>query len=103
MIGDTWGIKRPFQVAFCSFLLASLYVRVALPAIAPESMSGGQKPAVKGIAAFFAPLKVLMPQRLVLQNGNITKHYGVLFLCSGVFLGVVSTSGSQCISTRLGD
>ncbi|KAK0638947.1 major facilitator superfamily domain-containing protein [Cercophora newfieldiana] len=91
MIGDTWGIRRPFQVAFCSFLLSALYVRVALPLIAPESMSDGKKPPVKGIAAFLAPLKVLVPQQRTLQSGRIIKHYGVFFLCCGVFLGVLAT------------
>jgi hypothetical protein len=92
MIGDEWGIKRPFQVAFCSFLLSALYVRTTLPLITPESMSDGKKPPVKGITAFLAPLKVLMPQKIALSSGKVTKHYGVLFLCSGVFLGVVSAS-----------
>ncbi|KAK0614381.1 major facilitator superfamily domain-containing protein [Immersiella caudata] len=91
MIGDEWGIKRPFQVAFCSFLLSACYVRAALPLITPESMSDGKKPPVKGITAFLAPLKVLVPQRLALSSGKIAKHYGVLFLCSGVFLGVLAT------------
>jgi len=95
MIGDTWGIRRPFQVAFCSFLISALYVRVALPYIASESMSDGKKPAVKGFGAFLAPLKVLVPQRLALVGGRVTKHYGVLFLCCGVFLGVVSESKTE--------
>ncbi|KAK4445137.1 hypothetical protein QBC34DRAFT_413604 [Podospora aff. communis PSN243] len=91
MIGDEWGIKRPFQVAFCSFLLSALYIQATLPLITPESMSDGKKPPVKGITAFLAPLKVLLPQKLALSSGKITKHYGVLFLCSGVFLGVLAT------------
>lgn len=90
MIGDAFGIRRPFEVAFCSFLIAAAYVRVALPKITPESMSDGKKPAVKGLGAFVAPLKLLKPQKIALRDGRTVKHRGVLFLCSGVFLGVVS-------------
>ncbi|KAK1751022.1 major facilitator superfamily domain-containing protein [Echria macrotheca] len=92
MIGDTWGIRRPFEVAFCSFLISAVYTRFTLPYISPESMSDGKKPAVKGIAAFFAPLKVLAPQNIILPSGKRAKHLGVLFLCLGVFLGVIATA-----------
>ncbi len=89
MIGDWFGIQRPFEVAFFSFLVSTTYVFAALPHISPDSMSDG-KNRVKGIAGFFSPLKVLAPQRLLLEGGSIRKHFGVLFLCCGVFLGVVS-------------
>ncbi|KAH8888435.1 MFS general substrate transporter [Thozetella sp. PMI_491] len=89
-IGNTFGIQRPFEVAFCNLLFSSLFVSVALPYISPSSMADG-KSKVKGIAAFFAPLKVLRPQKLRLPDGTVKKHYGVLFLCSGVFIGVVAT------------
>jgi hypothetical protein len=92
MLGGAWGIQRPFELACCSFLLATLYVFVALPYIAPESLSDGKRPKVRGIAGFFAPLRVMVPQTLVLPSGKIKKHHGVLFLCAGVFLGVVSSS-----------
>jgi len=90
MIGDIWGIKRPFEVAFCSFLIGTAYVWLALPHIPSESVSGNTKPGVKGVGGFFAPLKVLAPQRVVLQSGVMVKHFGVTILCAGVFLGVVS-------------
>ncbi len=90
MIGDDWGIRRPFEVAFCSFLLATLYVRFAIPHIAAESLSSGSKPSSKGLTELFAPLRVLAPQKIILKSGAVRKHYGVLFLCAGVFLGVVS-------------
>lgn len=93
MIGDAWGIRRPFEVAFCSFLIATLYVRLALPEIPREAMSDGKRPRPTGLAAFVAPLRVLIPQWLVLPSGQMTKHYGVVFLCAGVFLGVVSVIG----------
>lgn len=91
MIGDTWGIRRPFEVAFCSFLLSTLYVRSAIPYIAASALSSGSK-STKGIAELFAPLRVLAPQKVRLVNGKVKKHYGVLFLCAGVFLGVVSVA-----------
>lgn len=90
MIGDAVNIRAPFDVAFISFLISALYVRIALPYISPESMSDGNKPSRGGIAGFLAPLRILIPQRLRLANGNLKKHYGVMFLCSGIFLGVVS-------------
>lgn len=94
MIGDKWGIRRPFEVAFGAFLVSTAYVQVALPYVSPESMSGGTKaggPKAKGIAGFFAPLKVLAAQKVRLRNGKVIKHLGVLILCTGVFLGVLAT------------
>ena len=91
MIGDAWGIRRPFEVAFCSFMLATLYVRAAVPYIAAEFLSSGPRPDSKGIAGFLSPLRVLVPQKVFLESGLVRKHYGVLFLCAGVFLGVVSS------------
>ncbi|KAK4131603.1 MFS general substrate transporter, partial [Trichocladium antarcticum] len=91
IIGDTWGIRRPFEAAFCSFLLSTVYARLAIPHIAAESLSSGSKPDSKGLAGFFAPLRVLAPQRVLLSGGTVRNHYGVLFLCAGVFLGVLAT------------
>lgn len=92
MIGDNWGIRRPFEVAFCSFLLSTLYVRTAIPHIAPEALSSGSRPNSKGFGELLAPLRILTPQQVLLECGIVKKHYGVLFLCAGVFLGVVSWS-----------
>ncbi len=89
MIGDAWGIRRPFEVAFVSFLISTLYVRVAMPYIAAESLTGGSTNS-RGLAGLLAPLRVLAPQKVRLDNTVIRKHYGVLILCGGVFLGVVS-------------
>lgn len=96
IVGDTFGIVRPFQVAFFLFLLSSLFARSAMPYISPESLSnasagGPASPSKGGLAAFFEPLKVLWPQRIRLNTGRITSHYGVFFLCAGVFLGVLAT------------
>jgi hypothetical protein len=67
-----------------------LYVRIAVPYIAPESLSDGSKPNSKGLGEFLSPLRVLAPQKVFLESGMVRNHYGVLFLCAGVFLGVVS-------------
>jgi hypothetical protein len=48
-----------------------------------------KKPGQQGVSGFLAPLKVLVPQRLRLADGRLTKHYGVIFLGCGVFIGVV--------------
>ena len=89
MIGDAFGIIRPFQTAFVFFLVSSVYVMVAMPYISPESMNDPKKPAKGGLSGFLAPLKVLSPQMLRLKSGMARKHYGVLFLCCGIFIGVV--------------
>lgn len=94
MIGNAFGIQRPFEVAFFSFLLSALFARVSLPYISPESMSDSKKPVKGGLAGFLAPLKVLNPQKLRLKSGLVRNHYGVMFLCCGVFLGVVSETNA---------
>ncbi|KAG5657813.1 hypothetical protein KAF25_007846 [Fusarium avenaceum] len=91
MIGDAIDIRAPFDVAFVSFILAGIYVWMALPYISPESMSNGGKPGQQGVSGFLAPLKILTPQKLRLADGRIKKHLGVIFLCSGIFLGVLAT------------
>ncbi|KAH6880391.1 hypothetical protein B0T10DRAFT_609499 [Thelonectria olida] len=90
MIGDI-NIRLPFDVAFISFLLAGTYARLALPYIPPEQLLDGKTPGQQGAAGFLAPLRVLAPQRLRLANGNSRKHFGVVFLCMGIFLGVLAT------------
>ncbi|RSM20139.1 hypothetical protein CDV31_000934 [Fusarium ambrosium] len=90
MIGDVFGIQRPFEAAFVCFLLATLYARVALPYLAPEATFDNHT-VNRGASEFFRPLKILLPQRVRLQSCRTVKHYGVLFLCCGVFLGVLAT------------
>ncbi|KAJ3547594.1 hypothetical protein NM208_g1441 [Fusarium decemcellulare] len=91
MIGDAIDIRAPFDVAFISFILAGIYAWIALPYISPESMSNGQKSGQQGVSGFLAPLKVLTPQKLRLVDGRLKRHYGVIFLCGGIFLGVLAT------------
>lgn len=91
MIGDAIDIRAPFDVAFVSFILAGIYVWLALPYISPESMSNGGKNGQKGVSGFLAPLKILTPQKLRLADGRVKKHLGVIFLCSGIFVSVLAT------------
>ncbi|KAL2679153.1 hypothetical protein Neosp_009915 [[Neocosmospora] mangrovei] len=90
MIGDVFGIQRPFEVAFVCFLLATTYAGIALPYIAPEDTVDSQT-INRGASGFFSPLKILLPQKIRFRSGQIAYHYGVLFLCCGVFLGVLAT------------
>ncbi|KAF4446988.1 hypothetical protein F53441_9459 [Fusarium austroafricanum] len=91
MIGDAIDIRAPFDVAFISFILAGIYAWSALPYISPESMSNGANSDKQGVSGFLAPLKILTPQKLRLADGRVKKHLGVIFLCSGIFLGVLAT------------
>jgi hypothetical protein len=95
IVGDAINIKAPFELAFISFLVSTVYVQFAMPYISPESMSGAKNvDSGGGLAAFFAPLKILSPQRVRLADGRIRKHYGVIFLCAGIFVGVVRSGPS---------
>lgn len=91
--GDAFGIRMPFQVAFFLFLAASCYARLVLPYISPESLSDGKTDTdrKKGLGGFLAPLKIMAPQRIRTADGRVVKHYGVFFLCCGIFLGVLAT------------
>ncbi|KAF4341680.1 major facilitator superfamily transporter [Fusarium beomiforme] len=91
MIGDAIDIRAPFDVAFGSFILAGIYVWCALPYISPESMSNGGSTGQKGASGFLAPLKILTPSKLRLADGRVKNHFGVIFLCSGIFFGVLAT------------
>ncbi|KAM3438334.1 hypothetical protein MY4824_003356 [Beauveria thailandica] len=87
LLGDTLGIRAPFDVACAFFLLSCLYCFVSLPYIPPPP-----KPkANERSAGFLEPLRILAPQNLRLASGKFTKHYGVVFLCAGIFLGVLAT------------
>lgn len=92
MVGDAFGIRMPFQVACVLFLFATLYSRVVIPYISPESLSDGKKSKAKGIRGFLAPLKILAPQRVRFMDGRVANHFGVFFLCCGIFLAVLATS-----------
>lgn len=88
-VGDAFGVRRPFEVAFFLFCFSCLYTLLVIPYISPESLSDGKKDK-KSTGGFLGPLKILAPQRIRLRDGTVKKHRGVLFLCMGVFLATVS-------------
>lgn len=101
MVGDAFGIRMPFQVAFLFFLVSSLYAGLVLPYISPASLTDGKKdPSGRtttkgggggGVGGFLAPLRIMAPQRVRLADGRVARHWGVFFLCCGMFLAVLAT------------
>ncbi|KOS21224.1 hypothetical protein ESCO_004478 [Escovopsis weberi] len=93
MIGDAFGVRAPFDLAFYNFFLAGFFVWFALPYISPKDMNNGgkDKKPTNASSGFFAPLKILSPQKVRTADGTIKTHYGVAFLCAGIFIGVLST------------
>lgn len=89
LLGDTFGIRAPFDVACGFFLLSCVYLLVSLPYIPPPVRTGKSS---EGSSGFLAPLRILVPQKVRLAGGKMTKHYGVIFLCAGIFLGVVCSN-----------
>lgn len=87
MLGEKFGIRTPFDVACGFFLLSCVYLSVSMPYIPPAVKTGKSSKQSEG---FLAPLRILTPQNLRLASGTMTKHYGIVFLCAGIFLGVVS-------------
>ncbi len=90
IIGNAFGIKAPFEVSCACFVIACLYVEFALPQIPRDIMAGAEMKNDKYSKSFLRPLRVLAPQRVRLANGQVKRHFGVIFLCLGVFIGVVS-------------
>ena len=100
MIGDAIDIQAPFDVAFVFFLVSMVYARFAIPYIPTELTSKDKDASQTGISGFLAPLRVLAPQRLRMADGRVTKHYGVIFLCCGIFVGVVSSAQIVALLNR---
>jgi len=89
IISDVFGIISPFRVTLILFLSSSLYVLLAIPRIPPTKAVAAQ--ASNGLPKFFGPLKIFTLQRWVLSSGRIETQYGMIFLATGVFLGVLAT------------
>ena len=88
VLGDI-HIRRPFEVAFFLYIVSTIYGALFLP----ESTQGdgdAQKQPANGVAAFFAPLRIIRPHRYRLKSGQVIKNHGLVFLALGIFLGVVS-------------
>lgn len=98
LIGDAFGIIAPFRVTFAMFLLSTIYVTFFLPHIPPADpgsadvgMSASKASSRKGLAQFFGPLTLFLPQIFVSPSGQRTKEYGTFLLGWGVFLGILAT------------
>lgn len=91
IIGDTFGIRRPFEIGMVLFLSSSLYAFLFIPYIDPETLSDHASRS-KGLNSLFSPFKVLTPWKLRrLGRGSVKSYYGITFLALGVFLGVLAT------------
>lgn len=89
--GDAFGVRRPFEVSTILFVLSAIYSALFIPFIDPKLLSAGGTQSSSGLSTVLAPFKVLMPQRIRLENGRVSRHFGITFLALGVFLGVLAT------------
>lgn len=91
-LGDNYGLIRPFELAAISLSCCCVYVLLCIPYIDPKILSNEKKEAKpRGILGFLGPLRAMAPQLLRLQDGRIVRHFGVLFLALGIFMGVLAT------------
>ncbi|RWA07362.1 hypothetical protein EKO27_g7746 [Xylaria grammica] len=90
VLGDLYGIRRPFEVAFFLYVVSTLYGALFLPTKTSTEASD-QKHSSRGLSGFFAPLKVIVPHKYRLESGNIITNYGLIFLALGIFLGVFAS------------
>lgn len=94
VLGDI-HIRRPFEVAFFLYIVSTVYGALFLPTSTLGNVEA-QKHPTSGVAAFFAPLKIIRAHRYRLASGQIIKNYGLVFLAWGIFLGVVSHPSAIC-------
>ncbi|KAI4592664.1 hypothetical protein KJ359_010566 [Pestalotiopsis sp. 9143b] len=90
VLGDVYGIRRPFEVAFFLYITSSIYGALFLPEAPAESHAEKKNP--RGVGGFFAPLKVIVPQKYIQQDGKLFTSYGLIFLALGIFLGVFAST-----------
>ncbi|KAL4792219.1 hypothetical protein BDV19DRAFT_392393 [Aspergillus venezuelensis] len=92
IIGDAWGIRRPFEIATVLFSLSSAYSANFVPYIDPKTLSNSNSATKsKGWRALVSGLNVLAPKKIQLADGRIRCHYGITLLALGVFMGVLAT------------
>lgn len=94
VLGDLYGIRRPFEVAFFLYVVSTIYGAIFMPSEITSSGKAGTAPKKGGLAAFFAPIRVIVPHKYRLPSGKVITNYGLIFLAAGLFLGVVSKT--QC-------
>jgi hypothetical protein len=88
VLGDVAGIRSPFETAFFLYVACTIFGAFYLP---KSTSSGGNAPkgANKGLKAFFAPLRIIVPHDYRLESGKVIRNYGLVFLALGLFIGVV--------------
>lgn len=91
ILADTFSIITPFQVTLVLFCLATLYVMLVLPYCPPDEAQEASAKDESLLLKAFGPLKTILPQRWILQDGRIQRQYGALILAAGVFLAVLAT------------
>ncbi|KAI1262618.1 major facilitator superfamily transporter [Xylariaceae sp. FL1019] len=90
VLGDVYGIRRPFEVAFFLYLVSTIYGGLFLPDSVSTAESD-KKQSKGGLEGFFAPIKVIRSHRYRLGSGKVIKNYGLIFLALGIFLGVFAS------------
>ncbi|KAI1421160.1 major facilitator superfamily transporter [Xylaria sp. FL1777] len=90
VLGDLYGIRRPFEVAFFLYVVSTLYGALLLPTKTSTDETNQKQPS-RGLNGFFAPLKVIVPHKYCLGSGKVIKNYGLIFLALGIFLGVFAS------------
>ncbi|KAI2464208.1 major facilitator superfamily domain-containing protein [Annulohypoxylon bovei var. microspora] len=90
VLGDVYNIRRPFETAFFLYVVCTIYGAIFLPS-GPKNKSQNQKQSSRGISAFFAPLKIIVPHNYRLETGKVIKNYSLIFLALGIFLGVFAS------------
>ena len=89
LLSDWAGIIAPFRVTLVLFCGSTIYGYLALPYI-PLSEEVVKK-ASKNLSGFFDPLKLFLPRKWMLRDGNVRREYGVLLLGIGAFMAVFAT------------
>lgn len=91
-MASSFGMRRPWEIAFFLMIFSTVYTLLFLPYVAPHRTAASSKtPKPRGLAAFFGPARLFMPQKFQLPNGRIQNHWGVFLLGAGVFWGVLAT------------
>ena len=92
IVGETWGIQKPFEIAALLFVVSSIFAAVFIPYIDPVSISKDAPSRNEGIwHRILGGLKVLAPRTTISSTGILRKEFGITFLALGVFLGVLAT------------
>lgn len=88
-LADLFGIAAPFRATLAMFVISCIFIYLFLPAV--RNVDAAEVAKTSSLSAFFAPLKLYIPAKWVLQDGRTTAEYGVLLLGTGAFLGVLAT------------